>query len=434
MLVLIDGDGMIFNDHLIGYGEAGGKEAAGQMWTQAYSLARERVPNIPMHFKIVTRVYANLRGLADICERAGIVDRAATVEEFARGFTGAKSLFDFVDVGSGKDRADEKITGQFAPSHPRTQADLLVEMLKLHLSNLNCQHVIFGGSHDNGYARLLEDVADKDRNKITLLEGVPFERELRTFLSVYGKAKFSDLFRPTKINVYSHPISSSTMSNTAHAIMPPPGIPISANGGFSNGDYEYINGTPMRSDSQVSTNTQADSNVITASRSDLAPSAQSRNTPSPAPTWAGMVTAVRTSPQNSHISITPQPETPTIPRNKYGHRIDPMITRVDNAEMKRVGKIKMCNVHYLRQDCPFGDDCTHDHSYKPTKAEMELLRQINRGTPCRNGTGCNELKCMYGHRCPLSVEGSKICKFGSNCRFGREMHGVDLTVVRTTKV
>lgn len=32
-------------------------------------------------------------------------------EDFARGFSRGKTLFDFVDVGPGKDRADEKIIG-----------------------------------------------------------------------------------------------------------------------------------------------------------------------------------------------------------------------------------------------------------------------------------------------------------------------------------
>jgi hypothetical protein len=61
----------------------------------------------------VCRMYANLRGLADTCHKAGIVPSVAHVEEFSRGFTRGKGLFDFIDVGPGKDRVCEKMSGTF---------------------------------------------------------------------------------------------------------------------------------------------------------------------------------------------------------------------------------------------------------------------------------------------------------------------------------
>lgn len=114
MLVLIDGDGMIFDNKLISKGEAGGKEAAGLLWNCVTEYVHQHLTNLPSDYKIVTRVYANLRGLGDICQRSGIVDKADMIYDFARGLTGSKQLFDFVDVGMGKDRADDKISG----NHP----------------------------------------------------------------------------------------------------------------------------------------------------------------------------------------------------------------------------------------------------------------------------------------------------------------------------
>ena len=58
----------------------------------------------------MAKVYANLKGLADVSCKTGIIDSRIVYEDFVRGFS-SKILFDFVDVGSGKDRADEKITG-----------------------------------------------------------------------------------------------------------------------------------------------------------------------------------------------------------------------------------------------------------------------------------------------------------------------------------
>ena len=58
------------------------------------------------------RIYANVRGLGDVLVCKGIYRDILEFEEFVRGFTQGKTLFDFIDVGAGKDRADEKIIGE----------------------------------------------------------------------------------------------------------------------------------------------------------------------------------------------------------------------------------------------------------------------------------------------------------------------------------
>ena len=109
--MLIDGDGLIFDDILTSQGEAGGREAASQLWNKIREEVDRRMPDIQGNFRIVTRVYANVKGLGHICHRKGIIDQPTIIEDFARGFTGSKQLFDFIDVGIGKDRADDKISG-----------------------------------------------------------------------------------------------------------------------------------------------------------------------------------------------------------------------------------------------------------------------------------------------------------------------------------
>lgn len=44
--------------------------------------------------------------------KTGVVEEIGQFEDFMRGFTRGKTLFDFIDVGAGKDRADEKIIGR----------------------------------------------------------------------------------------------------------------------------------------------------------------------------------------------------------------------------------------------------------------------------------------------------------------------------------
>ena len=105
---------MIFEDRLIQRGEIGGREAAGVLWAAVRDYVQRIMPDLTTDYKIVTRVYANLKGLGDVCNRAGLLEGPTMMDDFARGFTGSKQLFDFTDVGSGKDRADDKVSGPFS--------------------------------------------------------------------------------------------------------------------------------------------------------------------------------------------------------------------------------------------------------------------------------------------------------------------------------
>ena len=108
--------------------------------------------------------------------------------------------------------------------------------------------------------------------------------------------------------------------------------------------------------------------------------------------------------------------------------------------MKRVKKIKMCNMHYLHPNgCKFSEGkCQHRHDYKATNAEIDILRSVSGETACLNGVRCSDVPCLYGHRCPYPpvTEGSMrglVCQMGEKCRFPREMHGIkDATLVRAT--
>ena len=115
-MVLIDGDGMIFEDELMQRGEEGGKEAANRLYSKIKEYADGNFDTLPTDCRIVARVYANIKGLSEACSRAGILDSPFMLQEFARGFNGGRVLFDFVDVPHGKDRADAKITSLLAPS------------------------------------------------------------------------------------------------------------------------------------------------------------------------------------------------------------------------------------------------------------------------------------------------------------------------------
>ena len=61
---------------------------------------------------IVVKAYANLNGLAQACVREKRVKTGVDVVQFWIGFTRRYPLADFVDVGAGKEEADNKIRGK----------------------------------------------------------------------------------------------------------------------------------------------------------------------------------------------------------------------------------------------------------------------------------------------------------------------------------
>ena len=187
------------------------------------------------------------------------------------------------------------------------------EIFKLHLYDSHCRRILFGCSHDNGYARLLEDVAEISiREGITLLEGVPFERELYQLKTSYQTTRFEGLFRTTKINIYNQQYPQ------------PPGLQppqVQQTMGLPPYQPPYQSGIAR---------------TISASPSaTLNPAA---------PTWAS--TAMTAPSQTASPPPTPQPSTNVakqVLRNRYGQRIDPIVS-YDPNEVKRIKKLKMCNV------------------------------------------------------------------------------------------
>jgi hypothetical protein len=130
-----------------------------------------------------------------------------------------------------------------------------VELFKLYTEDMHCRHILFGCSHDNGYAHVLEDNMSEPAylGKVTLLEGVPFEKEL--CLLPYKTHKFEGLFRSEKIvSSYPHPRGigpAMPVANGMHGV----------NGGTYPSptvakNYSILSGLPSRFPAPVRSNNQ----------------------------------------------------------------------------------------------------------------------------------------------------------------------------------
>lgn len=79
---------------------------------------------------IHAKIFANIRGLGPALHSKGIINNAADLWAFVAGFNGRNGLFDFVDVGPGKERADFKMIGMsiltvFSPSSYAVSQEIL---------------------------------------------------------------------------------------------------------------------------------------------------------------------------------------------------------------------------------------------------------------------------------------------------------------------
>jgi hypothetical protein len=250
-------------------------------------------------------------------------------------------------------------------------------------------------------------------SRITLLEGVPFERELAGLKENFKTTKFDQLFRTSKlVNPYHFkstpgPIQRPLQQLSANIVTSAPLAPVSSN-----------STTDEFSTSATSTSTLAQSanSALTWASKTAAPFIPSASSPA---------TAVNATTNSS----------PTINRNRHGQRIDSLDTTVLPEDLKRVKKLKLCNIYHLNgADACTNVRCTHDHSTKLSKYDLRTLRQVARMTPCHYKTECDDVKCIYGHRCPQSQPGEKECWYKEDCRFYGWGHGVDTRVCKTTRV
>lgn len=150
----------------------------------------------------MVRVFVNLEGLEQTCVDLHLSDSYGTLRQFASGFTQNQPLFDFVDAGRGKERADHKIKG--VPSRCQVLRleliDLfLIELFSLYVQNTHCKHIVLGCCHDNGYVVTLDphrlDVVTASR--ITLLQGPRVGREY--LVLPFEMLQLSGLFRQTPL-------------------------------------------------------------------------------------------------------------------------------------------------------------------------------------------------------------------------------------------
>ncbi|KAI1766840.1 hypothetical protein GGR53DRAFT_484578 [Hypoxylon sp. FL1150] len=351
VMVLIDGDGLLFKEHLVRQGVAGGKKAAEELRkavTDKFSYAEDTA------IEVVAEIVANVSGLSKAMKRDGCLDDENTLYDFISGFNQAKLPFNFIDIGYSKEAADAK----------------LLCSARFHLRNFNCKLILMGVSHDASYAPYLDHLIHEDtgRQRIIVLEGCPTVEDIvATGITI---TSFKTVFRSDKLRVQTPqietPTTTTTTTTTVHTMSPPQTI-----------SYAAITQTKASPPPQIS----------------LPIPLKKANTP----------------------ASTIKPFTPAWNPGPRGldPPIQVNATALERLK-KRKGSDKLCNNHFLRGPCTKGDDCDFEHNYTPTRDEKNVIALFARLSPCTKGQECDIDNCIYGHHCPSVVAGvcnHPHCKF-----------------------
>ncbi|KAJ4306696.1 hypothetical protein N0V88_000060 [Collariella sp. IMI 366227] len=319
VIVLVDGDGLLFKGDFIRQGIEGGKKAA-------YALRTAILEQCGAHAvgtEVIAKVYANLAGLCKAMRHDGSLKNESDLKDFTLGFTQAKASFDFIDVGRGKERADNKIK----------------ETTKWHLRNADCKQVILGISHDAGYAPFLDELFQDAslRTRITVLEGIATVREMATtgvnILNLNGT-----LFR-----------SENLIDRVPEPISPPVQMPCEPKPRTS-------------SFTSASTATPATSAVSTPAQAPAVTYAKTvKEAQAPAATTYAKAIQSAPSPPKTSLPAPQLKKLAPVSATRTPARAASTPLHVSQAALDRVKKRrdsnKLCNNHYLRGPCTKGREC-----------------------------------------------------------------------------
>lgn len=146
--------------------------------------------------KVWIFVFANATMLAPVLLQHNIVPKVELFYDFINGFNSVDELVTFTNVGRGKELTDTKIKGTLL----LTQVD--IGLMTMFISWPHCAKIILGGSHDNGYSRILSKLVTDNivPGKVALLQGPPFAAELAQLsTSIFPRLQFGDLFMTRKL-------------------------------------------------------------------------------------------------------------------------------------------------------------------------------------------------------------------------------------------
>ncbi|KAF2141907.1 uncharacterized protein K452DRAFT_35282 [Aplosporella prunicola CBS 121167] len=205
VLLLVDGDGYLFDDQLIKAGAEGGARAAELL----AAAVRERVLELSRdgeHWRVVVRVCCNLAAVSRVYGRAGLVGgEARAIAPFTAAFSGAKDLFEVVDCGDKKLAVSTKVE----------------ETFRLFSESNQCKHIFFAGCHNTRYLDLLASYAGRTE-RFTLVKAADHQHEFQR-LSLPSQI-FPSVFRVKPLDSSTANAPNTKVKGASETSSPAPSV------------------------------------------------------------------------------------------------------------------------------------------------------------------------------------------------------------------
>lgn len=387
VLVLIDGDGYIFDEKFIKGGSEGGSRAAKQLNDAVKSsLRRKELEGC----EVMVRVFANLATLSRYLHKNSLCGAEnRSLSSFAAGFNRSYGMADFVDAGELKENADFKIRA----------------MLRFYADNTQCKHVFFAACHDVGYVSDLISCGNNKKFSLIRTPSLPFhaafnklDMNIEELPGVFLQTPLPQARDLSKANpsaasgtnkfVQAFPATTSrefaNNNNTA--------CPFYASGNCKYGrscKFSHIDSKMSPQDNQngsSSPNIMANSSISNGSKNNS--------------DWrGGSVTSF-----GSNIDDLPRKE--HIPEgyiavNVNQDRLDAYLQQPSADAVNRFKALskpkKFCNNKQLFNSCN-NESCKYNHEPIPDDIRL-ALECVSRTVPCSRGGACRKFHCVYGHVC-----------------------------------
>ncbi|GAB1317864.1 CCCH zinc finger DNA binding protein [Madurella fahalii] len=431
VLVLVDGDGYIFNDSLIAKRAEGGSSAAQMLNDEVKASLRRKGLE---HCQVMVRIYANVAGLSRALSKAGLSgNESRSLAPFIASFNRSYGLTEFVDAGQLKENADFKLRA----------------LLHLYAESAQCKHIYFAACHDVGYiSELMPFVGNSAKFTLVNSPGIRFHDEF-TKLGM-GIEEFRGVFRhaPLDGSAPYWPLATAAVNAKTPTV---PSIQnlkqlalCSATPGAP--DAPSPASSPVKPGWGVALTTANDEQKPVCLFNALGKCRYGKNckhlhrdlqlgATNGLPQYADLP-----SPPRSSTSVAPPHALDRLPRkkeippgtiavNKANYRLDaylPPVSAETIGRLKaRVDKKRVCNSFHLNGYCDAGDRCEYDH--EPLEEEfLPALESLARSQPCPRRGGCRLETCTHGHICQC-----KECKHRGGkvyCKLPYLAHLEDLDV------
>ncbi|WVQ93578.1 hypothetical protein IAU59_000653 [Kwoniella sp. CBS 9459] len=426
--VLIDGDGLIFQESLISQGFSGGQKAAHALLTALPTLAASSASSPLLEVKVessgavstngetsgtaetkelgsvVVQVFLNKAGLGAALTKTGLVSSLHKYEAFWQGFSSSHELFTVCDVGVGKEATDAKIR----------------EYLKLYTRNAQCEMIVLGASHDNGYANVLSSLQTESRlSKLLLLKGY---KDLAGQLKQYSSRVVSipDLFRTTKIPPIPTTFSSVVKDNATQAkSSPPPSAPTIK----PKSTKEDTNGAQAKPGSAQARPSSEEGDIETIEWSTISRTTHGNGSGSNNASFKNNKKSKSSSVKGDDQGDVESDEWQTSKgrkdkkKKKDQQQKYPKFSK-NVAEAVRALDPRPCHTYYLSPwGCKNDDECRYGHDYDLNEAQLDVLAKLAKSIMCpyilSGKCRFSDEECVYGHKCPNPDN----CTFGDTCRF-----------------